>query len=140
MKFSNILIPVDDSSFSKKAFDYGLGLAELTDAHITIMHCHRPVPTGLGEPNFQKAIDDNTRESCAILKPYTTELTKKGTDFTEKVIGGETAKTITSVAEHDECDLIVMGSKGKSDIEGLLVGSVTHKVLHTAPCPVLIVR
>lgn len=140
MKFSNILIPVDESKHSKGAFDYGLSLAEMTNAHITILHCHRPVPTGLGEPNFQKAIDDYTRESYGIIKPYTQELTKKGMKFTEKVIGGETAKTITSIAEHDECDLIVMGSKGKSDIEGLLVGSVTHKVLHTAPCPVLVVR
>jgi nucleotide-binding universal stress UspA family protein len=140
MKFSNILIPVDESKHSQKAFEYGVSLSEMTNGKITILHCHRPVPTGLGEPNFQKAIDDNTRESYAILKTYTQQLTQKGIDYCEKVIGGETAKTITSIAENEECDLIVMGSKGKSDIEGLLVGSVTHKVLHTAPCPVLVVR
>lgn len=140
MKFSNILVPVDESTHSENAFNYALSLAEMANASITILHCHRPVPTGLGEPNFQKAIDDHTRDSYAVLKPYSDQMTEKGLSFTEKVIGGETAKTIKSVAENDECDLIVMGSKGKSDIEGLLVGSVTHKVLHIAPCPVLVVR
>lgn len=140
MIFSKILIPVDDSRHSESAVSYGSSLAELSGAKVILLHCHRPVPTGLGEPNFQKAIDNATRESYAILEKHSATLTARKIKYSEKIIGGSIAKTIKSVAEAEDCDLIVMGSKGKSDLEGLVVGSVTHKVLHIAPCPVLVIK
>nr|WP_280953686.1 universal stress protein [Symbiobacterium terraclitae] len=53
---------------------------------------------------------------------------------------GEPAEEIVDYARLEQVDLIVMGSRGLSPIKELLVGSVSDKVLHTAPCPVLIVR
>jgi nucleotide-binding universal stress UspA family protein len=50
------------------------------------------------------------------------------------------AEVIANVAEVEKCELIVMGSKGKSDLEGLILGSVTHKVLNIASSPVLVVK
>lgn len=47
---------------------------------------------------------------------------------------------IVEVAKIEHCDLIVMGSRGRTDLEGLLLGSNTHRVLKTAPCPVLVMR
>ncbi|CCO24787.1 universal stress protein [Maridesulfovibrio hydrothermalis] len=140
MIFSKILIPVDASRHSESAVNYGSALAEISEAKVILLHCHRPIPTGLGEPNFQKAIDDATRDSYAILEKHTSMLKAKNIEFDEKIIGGSTAKSIKAVAETEGCDLIVMGSKGKSDLEGLVVGSVTHKVLHIAPCPVLVIK
>ncbi|WP_432736361.1 universal stress protein [Maridesulfovibrio sp. FT414] len=140
MIFSKILIPVDDSRHSDSAVNYGSSLAELSEAKVVLLHCHRPVPTGLGEPNFQKAIDDATRASYAIIEKHSAVLKAKNIEFDEKIIGGSIAKVIKSVAETEGCDLIVMGSKGKSDLEGLVVGSVTHKVLHIASCPVLVIK
>ncbi|TIH18479.1 universal stress protein [Marinifilum sp. JC120] len=140
MIFNKILIPVDDSKHSESAISYGASLAEMSGGKLTILHCHRPVPTGLGEPNFQKAIDDATRESYAILEKQTAILKDKSINYEEKIIGGSIAKSIKTVAETEGCDLIIMGSKGKSDLEGLVVGSVTHKVLHIAECPVLVIK
>ncbi len=51
-----------------------------------------------------------------------------------------TAEGIIETAEDMKCDLIIMGSRGRSEIEGLLLGSVTHKVLTLAKIPVLVVR
>ena len=56
------------------------------------------------------------------------------------VLHTSTAEGIIETAEDMKCDLIVMGSRGRSDIEGLLLGSVTHKVLTLAKVPVLVVR
>lgn len=140
MIFTKILIPVDESKHSESAVSYGASLAEMSGGKLIIIHCHRPVPTGLGEPNFQRAIDTATRESYSILEEQTAILKNRNVDYEEKIIGGSIAKSIKTVAETEKCDLIIMGSKGKSDLEGLVVGSVTHKVLHIADCPVLVIK
>jgi nucleotide-binding universal stress UspA family protein len=56
------------------------------------------------------------------------------------VAAGHVAKAIIETAEADGADLIVMGSRGLSDMQALMVGSVTHKVMQTADVPVLVVR
>ena len=53
---------------------------------------------------------------------------------------GDPAQRILQRAETEGTDLIVMGSRGFSDLKSLIVGSVSHKVSHLAPCPVLSVR
>ena len=53
-------------------------------------------------------------------------------------IGGA-AQVIADVARDTGADLIVAGTRGHSAIGGLIVGSVTHRLLHIAPCPVLAV-
>jgi nucleotide-binding universal stress UspA family protein len=61
-------------------------------------------------------------------------------DHTDLVVGGDVGETITNVAKVEKCDLIVMGSKGKSGLEGLILGSATHTVLHATDLPVLVVK
>jgi nucleotide-binding universal stress UspA family protein len=55
-------------------------------------------------------------------------------------IYGRAARVILELASEEGADLIVLGSRGLSDLAGLVLGSVTHKVLHLAHCPVLVVR
>ncbi len=140
MIFSKILIPVDGSKHSDNAVKYGFSMAKMCGAKVILLHCHAPIPSGLGEPNFQKAIDDATRKSYAILQKHLKAPEATNLPLQDKIIGGETTKSIVTVADTEKCDLIIMGSKGKSDLEGLLVGSVTHKVLNSASCPVMIIK
>jgi len=53
---------------------------------------------------------------------------------------GEPAEEIVDLARLEHVDLIVLGSRGLSPVKEMLLGSVSNKVLHTAPCPVLVVR
>jgi len=53
---------------------------------------------------------------------------------------GRAARVILETANDAGATLIVMGSRGLSDMAGLVMGSVTHKILHLAHCPVLVVR
>ena len=60
--------------------------------------------------------------------------------FMGRIMEGPADEVIVEVAKIGHCDLIVMGSPGRKDLEGLLLGSNTHRVLKTALCPVLVMR
>jgi nucleotide-binding universal stress UspA family protein len=65
---------------------------------------------------------------------------KENVIVSEKIILGSPAATICEVAEQENADLIVMGSRGKNPVSGLFLGSVSTRVLQFATCPVLIVK
>ena len=63
----------------------------------------------------------------------------QGVNFTLETIEGAAGYVVTNLAKSKEFDLIIMGSHGHSDIAGLFLGSVTHKVLNTIYCPIMVV-
>ena len=65
---------------------------------------------------------------------------KEGIKHWEIIPDPPAAQAIVKIAGKEEVDMIIMGTHGRTDLQGLLLGSVTHKVLHLANCPVLIVR
>lgn len=140
MDVKTILLPVDGSVHSDKATNYAVDMAKTLRASIVLLQCRKPVPTELGEPNLQWVLDHYTAESEQTIAPYGKQLAAAGVPFRDLIIGGRPAEVIEDVAIAEKVDIIVMGSKGKSDFEGFMLGSVTHKVLHTAPCPVLVVK
>ena len=58
----------------------------------------------------------------------------------DDLLEGPAAEAILSVAKIRKADLIILGTRGMGSLKGLMVGSVSSKVMHHAPCPVLIVR
>lgn len=140
MEFKKLLVPVDGSKHSMDAAQCAMDLAKGTGAEIILMHCHRPFPVVLGEPLFQEAIAHRLEKSEKLLAPYKELCNEQGIPFTDRILEGPPGDIISEVAAIEKCDMIVMGSRGRTDLEGLFLGSATHKVLHTAPCPVLVVR
>ena len=57
-----------------------------------------------------------------------------------QVVDGKPAENIIAAAEHEKADLIVMGRRGLGNVAGMLMGSVSHKVLHLADCACLTVK
>jgi len=137
---SRILLPVDGSRPSDAATDMAISIAQDAGATVVLLHVRRPVPTGLGEPNAGQLLTHLTAGAEAVIQHYRGRLQAAGVDFAELVVGGDVGETIVTVAKAEKCELIVMGSKGKSDLEGLILGSATHTVLHTTPLPVLVVK
>jgi len=135
-----ILLPVDGSEHALRAAEYSVKIATMMDARLLLLHCHRPFPVKLGAPYFQKAIDKIMQQSAERLAPFRSMLDQKGAEYTELILEGPAGEKICDVARIEKSEMIVMGSRGRSELTGLFLGSVAHRVLHQAPCPVLIVR
>jgi nucleotide-binding universal stress UspA family protein len=140
MNINRILLAVDGSRLSDAAADMAIDLAETYKATIVLLHVRKTVPSGLGQPNADELLDYLTKTAETVMDHYRKKLDNAKADFSDLIVGGDVAEVVSNVAKIEKCELIVMGSKGKSDLEGLILGSVTHKVLHTAECPVLVVK
>lgn len=140
MSVKTIILPVDGSGHSDKAAEHAVEYALAAGAEVVLLHCRRAVPPELGEPNVQWVLDQYAASAQEVVRPYEALLGEKGVAVRTEIVGGRPGQVIADVARAENADLIIMGSKGKSDLEGLILGSVTHAVLHTAPCPVLVVK
>ncbi len=112
MQFKKILVPVDGSDHSMRAVEYALELAKLIDAEIFLLHCRKTLPAVLGEPYYQKAVDDLMEKSNELIEPYRDLFQEAGIQFTYRILEGPPTNIIPEVAETEECDMIVMGSRG----------------------------
>ena len=140
MEIKRIMVPVDDSGYSLRALKYSIQFAQKMHCNILLLHCHKEFPSVLGEPYLQTVIEKILKESNDVLEPYRKVLKDNNAEFEELVLEGPAGRAIVETAEIEKIDLIIMGSKGKTDLEGLIMGSTAHRVLHMSSCPVLIVR
>ena len=141
MQVSKILLPIDGSKHSNNAIDYTIYLARLTGAQVTAVCCydwtgnmHEIVETVIDELKEKLQLQSQT-----ILDEAGRKLQLGEVNFVTQAISGSPGTVLSKLANSKEFDLIIMGSHGHSEIAGLLLGSVTHKVLNTIYCPVLVV-
>ena len=146
------LVAIDGSDHGWKALNFATDLAAVSDAELIILHVvpYGPLPEGLqqyskieGVPiedlkarfHYSRAIGDNiTSEAEARAR-------KNGlTRVTTKVAEGSPASQIVALAESEGADMVFLGSRGLGDVGGLLMGSVSHKVMHLAPCTCVAVK
>lgn len=142
MSIKKILLPFDGSDHSLHAAGYALNLAKRSKAHVTLVTCYDEGNWELsGISDFLvEGIKANRKKMAGELLKNTAEIfTKEGVGYQIEAIAGEPGQVLTTKAKSKEYDLIIMGSHGHSDIAGLFLGSVTHKVLDTICCPVMIV-
>lgn len=140
MELKKVMVAVDGSEHSMRAAEYAADLARLGGAHIILVYCRRRLSPILGEPYFQQALETLMEQSTRLMEPFVKTLQEKGIPFTDTVLEGSPGSMIPEAARIEGCDMIVMGSRGLSNLEGLFLGSVTHRVLQSASCPVLVVR
>lgn len=146
MAYKKILVPVDGSHRAQTAAQHAAELAGKMDATLVLFHVIpiMPVYTGrYGQVNdAYSLINDQLEESGKeILERTEKEIAPYQINKVEtKIVRGIPAQEICQEAADGGYDLLVMGSRGLSDIKGYLMGSVSNRVSRHAPCPVLIVR
>ena len=140
MRIQKILLPVDDSEYSALACRYAVEIAIKTGAAVIILHCHEEVEPRLLEDGAKEVLDPIIDESNKILSSYADMMKKAGVNCSRRLVKGSPGDQIPWVARQEKSDLVIMGSKGHSNLAGIVIGSVTHKVLEQSPCPILVVR
>ena len=138
--FKRILLATDGSLHSREALKYARDLALGGGAEVFVVHAVSPVPAYLGEPWMQQYITDVYATGRQVATEAADELQQAGVAAVVEVLEGPPAHAILRVARVRECDLIVMGCRGRSELTSLLLGSVSHRVLAHARAPVLVVR
>ena len=139
MKLEKILVPVDGSEYSARAAEYSVSCAEQYQSEVILLHCHKPIIGYSLEPDYNEVKSRILEKADRLLDKYKKLYDQKGIRHREIISDPPPAQAICQIAKEENIDTLIMGSRGKTDWEGLLVGSVTHKVLQLSPCPVLVV-
>lgn len=135
-----LLVPTDGSTPAESALDAAVGIATDHGAGIRLLHV---VDTASLGPDVGSYIDIDRLEDHAerVLDEATERTTAAGIeDVTQAVEYGSPHREINQFVEDNDVDLVVMGTQGLTGLDRYLLGSVTEKVLRTAPVPVLTVH
>jgi len=140
MPFERILVAIDGSDCSNRAFAKALELATLAQAHVTALAVEGPLPAyaaTVGEVEEVKREKD--RFFRALAAQARLEGERAGIEIDVDVRPGHAADVISHVAEEGGYDLVVLGHRGHF-VRDRLLGSTADRVAEHAPCPVMIVR
>jgi nucleotide-binding universal stress UspA family protein len=138
--FNNIVLAFDGSEYSHKALLRAKAIAERFDATVWLVHVFRNPSDLLGYTDFEKIYAKRKSAAQAVMDDARQKLGRTTFTVQEKLQEGNETDSILKVAENCTADLIVMGSRGLGAVKGLLVGSVSRKVIHYAACPVMVVH
>ena len=136
--FKKILVAIDGSDYSQEVLPTALEVARKFGSAAFVLH--------VAEHDRGRAAAYSTEtsaEATALVAAAVKFIREAGVTVMGEVhdVGaGHVAKDIVETAAAGGVDLIVMGSRGLSDVQGILLGSVTHKVMQLAHVPVLVVR
>ncbi|MCB1550344.1 MAG: universal stress protein [Hyphomicrobiaceae bacterium] len=146
-----ILHPTDGSESASKALGFACDLAASKKAKLLLVHVQRrqgspQIPPEMAE--FER-LEHMWASEGALLRAAAEQILAEAADAarskgladveTQLLVGDPTHQIVECARKHD-AEMVVMGSRGLGDLEGLFMGSVSHKVAHAAPCTCVIVR
>jgi nucleotide-binding universal stress UspA family protein len=138
LAIKTILHPTDFSERSDFAFRLACSLARDYGARLIVLHVAEPpmALAGEGVLMLPPAADlEPLREKLHQIRPQDPKI-----QVEHRLCQGNAATEILQIAEEPKCDLIVMGTHGRTGLGRLLMGSVAEQVVRRAPCPVVTVK
>jgi nucleotide-binding universal stress UspA family protein len=133
-----IVWATDGSKAADRALPYAKALVERSGAKLVVVHAKELMsgraagyPVAANEDEIEAKVRKQSKDLQDEGVPLRLEITQG--------IAGHTAHLIAEAAEAARADVIVVGTRGHGAVAGLLLGSVTQRLLHIAPCPVFAV-
>ncbi|MHB0776097.1 universal stress protein [Halomonas sp. WWR20] len=144
--YKTLLIPIDGSENSHKALKVASQLAKPSHAKLYLLHVSETLPAGdvvglgVGATQYIGSPEEERQTGRLTLDEAVHAAGLEGSETHYLTRQGRPANVIVEEAKALDADAIVMGSRGLSDLKGLAVGSVSHKVNHIANCTVITVH
>ncbi|GAL87047.1 universal stress protein UspA [Sporocytophaga myxococcoides] len=144
-----ILVPVDFSVYSQKALEAAAYIALQKKCEVKLLHVvqqvYVPKIGSFGDPLFEDELQMDYQARIMevkqrLLKGFVDRLKSKGIKSSGIIVQGKVSKEVLLHAADEEIDLIIVGKKGESDIEEVLFGSTTLKLIRKAAVPLLILK
>ncbi len=136
-----ILLATDFSRWAQRAEDYACALACSWRASLTVLSVAE-FPPGLNPdyPVNQQYLADLLKHASSQLVDLKGRAERRGMAVTTRVATGIPSEEVITAARAEDSDLIVVGTRGKTGLAHVLLGSTAERVIRGAPCPVLTVR
>jgi|SRR5579862_384039 len=137
--YEKLLVAVDHSKVTEHVLKAAQDLASLSDGEVWVLHLRE----GEVLPRGGTIATETPDEALANLDAAVAELTRSGIKahgVFRAILYGSAASEIVDEAKARDASLIIMGSLGRGDLAGLVLGSTAHKVIHLTDRPVLVVR
>jgi nucleotide-binding universal stress UspA family protein len=137
--FEKVVVAVDGSEFSEAALTAAEGLAVKAGSAIQVVHVHEHdfIPSKAGMAPDLERVD----EARAVVDSAVERLKAKGVTVTGRLLEAHTrdvARAIIDAAEENGATLIIVGRRGLSSLTGMLIGSVSNKLIHVAKVPIMV--
>jgi nucleotide-binding universal stress UspA family protein len=151
-KLSNILVPLDGSPTSMEAADYAIMLSTLHHTQIVLLHVVNVAEYysslqffEVKQPIESKEIIEEAKKEAnkwfnSVKKKMEEKLGTQTKIETHIIISQSIVKSILDFAEEKNVDLIVVGTRGRSGIKKLLLGSTASGIVTYSSCPVIVVK
>jgi nucleotide-binding universal stress UspA family protein len=142
-----ILFPTDNSENSKKALDYVIEMAKRFQAEVVIFHSYEfPAPVfiplgGSSSFNFDDEYKKGVKEAAGkLLEVVKIQFEAEKIPVQSVLKQGDAGPSITNTIENQNCDLVIMGSRGLSETKSFLMGSTSNYVMHHTNKPVMVIH
>jgi nucleotide-binding universal stress UspA family protein len=143
--FTKILVAYDRSPHARAALGHAIDIARTQQAQLTVLTSYSTTlawpamsAPGLNQSIYDELVDAARAEGQAAIDEAVSQVPSGLTAIT-RLVDAPAADAVLTEATHGGHDLIVMGSRGRGDAGSMLFGSVSHRVLHAAHVPVLVV-
>ena len=138
--YASIIVALDGSEQSLLALEHARAIAECFRSKLVLVHSFPHTSDLRDSIEYNNLVALRIKRGEEIIEAAREYLGRTLIEVDEELLEGPAAEAILSAAATRKSDLIVMGSRGIGSLKGMVFGSVSTKVAHYAPCPVMVVR
>jgi nucleotide-binding universal stress UspA family protein len=144
MKMKNILVPTDFSKGFQRTLDYAVEIAKCMKIELHIVHVIEPMVFFSDVVTTKFGLQDLPNELELLanidIEKISKNLIERDVTFSTTILHGKASEEILDYADKNHIDMICIATHGQGNIENILFGSTSEKVIRKAHCPVLSVR